>query len=307
MGLHLRERTFELLKSSPDQRFKAREIADWIHRTYPAETREKIEKSSFLDSDAGLLNQLVAEIGANRPNWQIKFPNLRTTEGRPRRYYWTEKTEAEEVHEAEELAEGPTEVATPIDGPRSGHILERDLYPMLIEFISSEFSASAFRINEGTASNRRGPGGNKWLYPDIVAIEALTAGLNKEVIEAVRHSGERRARLWSFEMKRLLNRSNVREAYFQAVSNSSWSNFGYLAAAEIEGSDTLQEIQMLYSVHGIGLIEIDMDSPTESVLRIPARERISIEWSMCSRLANENKDFYAFIKRVRQFFQTGDL
>lgn len=185
--------------------------------------------------------------------------------------------------------------------------LERDLYPMLIDFISSEVGASAYRIDEGTASNRRGPGGNKWLYPDVVAIESLTAGMNKEVVGALQHSGERRARLWSFEVKRLLNRSNVREAYFQAVSNSSWANFGYLVSAEIEGAETLREIQMLYAVHGIGLMEIDMENPTESVVRIPAREKLSVEWSMCSRLADENRDFSSFMKKVRQYFQTGDL
>jgi hypothetical protein len=30
-----------------------------------------------------------------------------------------------------------------------------------------------------------------------------------------------------------------------AVSNSSWANFGYLVAAEIEGQDTLKELRML--------------------------------------------------------------
>lgn len=305
--MNLRERTFELLKSSPNQRFKAREIAEWIHETYHAETLDKIERSSFLDSEAALLNQLVAEIGANRPAWQLKFPNLRTTEGRPRKYYWTEKTEAEEINEAEEMANDEIQTSgTPsISAPHRS--LERDLYPMLIDFVSSEAGASAFRINEATASNRRGLGGNKWLYPDIVAIESLTSGMNKEVVGALQHSGERRARLWSFEVKRLLNRSNVREAYFQAVSNSSWASFGYLAAAEIEGADTLREIQMLYAVHGIGLIEIDMESPTESIIRIPAREKLSVEWSMCSRLADENRDFASFMKKVRQFYQTGDL
>lgn len=261
-----------------------------------------MKRSTFIESEGALLAQLVAEIGANRPQWQKRYPSLRTTEGRPRLYYWTEKTETEEVFEAE--AASPELPSQNANGPR---ILEHDLYPMLSSFVSAEFGASAYRIDEGRGSNRRGPGGNKWLYPDIVALEALTAGLNKEVIEAVRHSGERRARLWSFEVKRLLNRSNVREAYFQAVSNSSWASFGYLAAAEIEGADTLKEIQMLYAVHGIGLIEIDINSPTESVVRIPARERLWIEWSMCSRLADENKDFENFMRKVRQFFQTGDL
>ncbi|WP_230631706.1 HrgA protein [Sphingomonas sp. Leaf37] len=295
------------MKTYPDQRFKAREIADWIHRTYPTETLEKMARSSFLETETALINQLVAEIGANRPAWQNRFGSLRTTEGRPRRYYWTEKTETEEVNEAE--GGQPIAIALPVaslSGPPK-QLLERDLYPTLIDFISSEVGASAFRINESLASNRRGPGGNKWLYPDIVAIEALTSEMNKEVVGALQHSGERRARLWSFEVKRLLNRSNVREAYFQAVSNSSWASFGYLVAAEIEGADTLQEIQMLYSVHGIGLIELDPHSPTESILRIPARERLSIEWSMCSRLADENRDFSSFMRRLRQFYQTGDL
>ena len=303
--LNLRERTFELLKSNPGQRFKAREIAEWIHFTYPDETLDKLQRSTFLETEAALLNQLVAEIGANRPAWQRKFPNLRTTEGRPRRFYWTEKTEVEEVSDAEHPAEGFTNAPDRVDIRQPA--LERDLYPMLIEFISSEVGATAYRINEGTASNRRGPGGNKWLYPDIVALESLTFDMNKEVTAALQHSGERRARLWSFEVKRLLNRSNVREAYFQAVSNSSWASFGYLVAAEIEGAETLREIQMLYGVHGIGLIELDVESPTESVLRIPARERLAIEWSMCSRLADENRDFSAFMKRLRQFYQTGDL
>jgi hypothetical protein len=304
--LNLRERVFELLKSQPDQRFKAREIAEWIHRTYRAETLDKMERSSSLETEAALLGQLVAEIGANRPGWQARYPSLRTTEGRPRRYYWTDKSETDEVREVEDDFDAllMTQPPEPDLKPRC---LERDLYPMLIDFISSEVRASAFRINEGTASNRRGPGGNKWLYPDIVAIEALTSGMNKEVVGALQHSGERRARVWSFEVKRLLNRSNVREAYFQAVSNSSWASFGYLVAAEIQGADTLREIQMLYGVHGIGLIEIDMQSPTESVLRIPAREKLSIEWSMCSRLADENKDFSSVMKRLRQFYQTGDL
>lgn len=304
--MNLRERTFELLKSQPNQRFKAREIAEWLHRAYPAETLDKMKRSTFLETESALLSQLVAEIGANRPTWQAKFPNLRTTEGRPRRYYWTEKSEIEEVQEVENSFDAVLENSTHHIGAKP-HLLERELYPILMAFVSSEVRASAFRIDEGTASNRRGPGGNKWLYPDIVAIEALTSGMNKEVVGALQHSGERRARLWSFEVKRLLNRSNVREAYFQAVSNSSWASFGYLVTPEIEGADTLREIQMLYAVHGIGLIEVDMESPTESQIRIPARERLSIEWSMCSRLEDENRDFSAFMKRVRQFYQTGDL
>ncbi len=304
MPLKLRERVFQLLKENPDKRFKAREIAEWVHLFFPIETAEKIEKSSFIRDEQSLLYQLVAEIGSNRPQWQKKYPNLRTTEGRPRRFYWTEKTELEEVEEAE--AESGS--VSRYDG-ESGQsdFTEHELYPKLIEFLRAEYSAKGARIDESKASNKRGKGGNKWLYPDVVAVDALTKNLNVEVVEALKHSGEQRARLWSFEVKKLLNKSNVREAYFQTVSNSSWANFGYLVAARIEGADAIKELQMLYAVHGIGLIELEPESPTESIVRIPAREKPNIEWTMCSRLADENSDFQDFMKRVRKFFQTDDL
>lgn len=307
MQLKLKDRTFELLKSHPETRYKAREIAEWIHNNFPNETLDKMARSDAINTEAALLNQLVAEIGSNRPRWQDRHPNFRTSEGRPRKFYWTEKSEIEEIKEAEREIHDADQRFLGSNKEENKRVLERDLYPLLSQFIGTEFEAMASRIDEGTASNKRGPGGNKWLYPDIVALEALTHGFNDEVVKAIRHSGERRARLWSFEVKRLLNRSNVRESYFQAVSNSSWASFGYLVAADIEGPDTIREIQMLYSVHGIGLIELDIDSPTESVVRIPAREKFSIEWSMCSRLADENKDFRKYMKTVRQFYQTGDL
>src|SRR5690606_39510748 len=84
-------------------------------------------------------------------------------------------------------------------------------------------------------------------------------------------------RLWSFDAKLLINRSNARECFFQAVSNSSWANFGYLVAAEIEGQDTLKELRMLFAAHGIGLIKLDTENPVDSQVLIPARERDEIE------------------------------
>ncbi|MNC38580.1 hypothetical protein D3C75_871940 [compost metagenome] len=119
--------------------------------------------------------------------------------------------------------------------------------------------------------------------------------------------GERRARLWSFEVKLLLNRSNARKSFFQAVSNSSWANFGYLVAATVEGDGTLKELRMLAAAHGIGVIQIDVQSPTESQILIPARERSEIDWDMCNRLTEENGDFAEFIGRIRRFHQTGEV
>jgi hypothetical protein len=160
------------------------------------------------------------------------------------------------------------------------------------------------RIDEKRSSNRKGPQGNMWLYPDVVGMEDLTVDWNREIKDCVKECAEKKTRLWSFEVKRLLNQSNVREAFFQAVSNSSWANYGYLVAAEIEGA--IKELRMLSARHGIGVIKIDPANPPESEILIPARERPELDWATCNRLAGENKDFLKFIKLVRQFYQTGD-
>jgi hypothetical protein len=74
MALELRKRVFELLSSKPDTKFKASDIAKWICETYPDEAQAKLENSPHLKNKPQLLiNQLVAEIGSQRPNWQDRY------------------------------------------------------------------------------------------------------------------------------------------------------------------------------------------------------------------------------------------
>ncbi len=101
----------------------------------------------------------------------------------------------------------------------------------------------------------------------------------------------------------LINRANVREAWFQAVSNSSWANLGYLVAADIQES-AMKELRLLAASYGIGLIRLDIHDPNESEVLIPARERGDIDWDACNRLAQENSDFQSVVSWVRQFHQT---
>ncbi len=178
--------------------------------------------------------------------------------------------------------------------------------PLLGEYLSREAGVDAMRIDEQRGSNARGSGGNRWLYPDVVGLEDLTRGWDDELRHCVSETGNARALLWSLEVKLHLKRSNVRESYFQAVSNSSWANFGYLVAAEIEGQGTMQELRMLSALHGIGVLQLDAENPSESNILIPARGRSEVDWSTCNRLVIESPDFKNFIKRVRQFYQTGD-
>jgi len=137
-------------------------------------------------------------------------------------------------------------------------------------------------------------------------MENLSAKWHREVIDCAREYSDKKTKLWSFEVKRAVNRTNVRECYFQAVSNSSWANYSYLVAADLEGNDTIHELRMLAGLHGVGVILLDETNPSESQVYIPSRARPEIDWNAANRLAEENADFLDFIKLVRQFYQTGD-
>jgi hypothetical protein len=187
-----------------------------------------LARSVALKSQDDLLQQLVAEVGANRPLIVKAHPEIRTVEVRPRLFYWTEESEQEEADAVEErgaIPDSSVSSPSPVHLPEDVSIFEVDLYPLLGTFLRTESGLNVQRIDEKRSSNKRGPQGNKWLYPDIVALEDLTNGWTKEVRDCVSEVGARKFRLWSLEVKLLLNRSNVREAYFQAVSNSSWANF----------------------------------------------------------------------------------
>lgn len=303
MALNLRQRVMDRLRELAGTQQTARDLAEWIFDNFPNECAEKKATSaSYIKTDADLVQQLVAEIGGQRPRWQTMHTQLKTTEGRPRRYYWTEMDADAEVAAAEGTVE------TTLNHAAVSPVREHELYPLLAEYLlDEELGVRAMRINERRSSNRFGGGANEWLHPDLVGLEDLTADWRRELRECVSVLGERRARLWSFEVKLLLNRSNARKSFFQAVSNSSWAHFGYLVAERVEGDGTLKELRMLAAAHGIGLIQLDRQSPSESQILIPARERSEIDWDMCNRLTEENADFAEFLGRVRRFHQTGEL
>lgn len=292
----------QCLKAHPGRKLKAREIAEWIVRTYPDAAADKLRRSSVLETPEMLLSQLVAEIGANRPAIENRNRQVRTTEDRPRLYYWSESSDEAEVRQIE----GPTvDLALEPEAAEASR-REHDLYPLLTLFLAAEFNVLSRRVDEKRSSNARGPHGNQWLFPDLVGMEDLTRDWQAEVKQLVSEASGQKARLWSFEVKLILNRSNVRAAYFQAVSNSSWANFGYLVAPTIQGAETIKELRMLSALHGVGVIKLDADNPPESQVLIPARERPVVDWANCSRLAEENADFREIIALVRQFHQTGD-
>lgn len=248
------------------------------------------------------LNQVVSEIGSQHKGI-VKSGEVATTEGiKPRLYYHPVESAVSEAGDgagASHEQESAETTAEPL--------LEKELYPLLAIYLRNQRNLYSKRIEESRGKNRRGKKGNKWLYPDIVAMEPLALEWESDIIDCVSKAGDNRVKLWSFEVKRQLDGSNIRESFFQAVSNSSWANYGYLVAADIVGSVTRGELDLLSSLHGIGLMQLDIDDPNESQILIPARERPAVDWQSADRVAKENADFEAFIRNVKNYYLTNDL
>ena len=293
----LSEKILECLQAHPDKKFTSKELATWVFETYPEECRQKQERSKAtvtrLDSDDALIQQLSAEINATTVG---KLPSVKMTDDRPRQYYFSTLSDEDEVKQAEGVPSSTT---------KDRDYTESDLYPMLGDFLKRELHVTSKRVNEKRSHNMHGAGGNHWLFPDIVGFEDLGTLWNADIKSCAEKMGDCRIRLWSFEVKKLLNRSNVREAYFQAVSNSSWANLGYLVAAEIHNSE--EELRLLSGLHGIGVIRIVPDDPAKNVIMIPARERPVVDWNVANRLAQENKDFLGYVQSIRDFHLTGKI
>ena len=297
----LGEKVVECLRSNPGKKFTAYEIAKWIFETYPDDREKKRSRSKRSLDDEGLVEQWESEIYSGRKGFEENCPQIKIIEDNPFKYYYLTRSDEDEVAQAEDGYDDAD--VTHASAPHSSRLKEEDLYPQLIQYLLDEHGVFSMRIVDRTSSNRRGRNGNLWLHPDVVGMEDLSAEWSSEVRDCVRDYPDRRASLWSFEVKRLLNPSNVRESFFQALSNSSWANFAYLVAPEIR-EDVMKELHMLSAAHGIGLIRLDVESPSKSKVLIPARERDAVDWDMVNRLAVENPDFRKFVERVTKFCQT---
>jgi hypothetical protein len=141
---------------------------------------------------------------------------------------------------------------------------------------------------------------SEWLHPDMVGCDySPLEDWSREVYELSLATGNITIRLLSFEIKRELNFGNLRESFFQTVSNSSWANESYLVAAEIsEENEFRNELSRLSTSFGIGIIKLNIEDPDSSEIVFPAKYRETLDWETINKLAM-NPDFKEFIDRVK--------
>ncbi|WP_120800565.1 HTH domain-containing protein [Helicobacter pylori] len=155
---------------------------------------------------------------------------------------------------------------------------ERDLHPLLVKFPDGD---PKFRLrcktiyHERCLKDKRGKG--EWNYPNIVGVYfpynkySPFVKYDGEILKFLHHTGQKKHKLFSFELKKDLAFINLKESYFQAVSNSTWANEGYLVVKNIK-EDVLDELRRLNQSFGIGVIKLESEISNSKIL-LPARER----------------------------------
>ena len=175
---------------------------------------------------------------------------------------------------------------------------ERDLHPLLLSFVyvDSHFNCVTKTIHhEKSRKEKRGM--NEWLHPDLVGLYFPYKSLEDDTIELINFFNDCQYRLFSFEMKINVNFSNLREYYFQAVSNSSWANEGYLVALNYADDPELQEEMLrLNNAFGIGFIKLNPESIEQSEILFPAEYNEAVDWDTVDKLSETNPEFNKFIK-----------
>lgn len=208
---------------------------------------------------------------------------------RPRQYYLLNSANKIDFEYAD------TEVKT-ITLKKEKNYLEKDLHPLLVYFAKFYLNVYCKTINHSKSSKKEF---GEWLHPDIVGCCFPIDSWQPSTLELSQALGVMNIRLYSFELKRELNFTNLREAFFQAVSNSSWAHEGYLCAAEIsEDADFLSEIKRLSTSFGIGLIHLDTNDPDSSRIIYSAKSKDHLDWESMNKLCI-NTDFQEFLKRIK--------
>jgi len=178
---------------------------------------------------------------------------------------------------------------------------ERDLHPLLVKFANANqnFKAHLKTIFHENSFKKRS-GFNEWLHPDIVGVYfPFEKDLDRNALELQKTLSLSSTRLFSYELKKELNWANLRQCYFQAVSNSSWAHEGYLVTLDLnEDSEFMDELRRLNNAFGIGIIKLDPKNIYESEILFPAKRRDLLDWDTINRLISSNIDFKEFIQRV---------
>jgi len=195
-----------------------------------------------------------------------------------------------------EILTGITETVTVKKEDERKTYNERDLHKLLSSYLKNTgiYSKTIFHEQStfGKDSNQI------WTHPDMVGIRFLNlqSKASQNFIKAINRVDT--FKLSSYEIKKEINSdAELKKAFFQAVSNSSWANYGYIVAFEFSDSLT-EEIERLNQSFGIGVIELNAN-PYKSKTLFQAMYR-DLDFKTIDKLCKINKEFEKFIEQIEK-------
>lgn len=194
--------------------------------------------------------------------------------------------------------------------PEVKTIPESSLHPYLVKFAKERFNVYCKTINAFKFIKKRDKIG-KWTNPDIVGINPAILNLNplfQKEVEKLGIVSTKVVQFYSFELKLKIDKSNITECYFQAVSNSSWANLGYLVVGDLDTDPIfLSNLARLNNGYGIGIIKLNLHNPSNSEIIVSAREREIIDINFMNFLSGINHDFYNFVESASNIITTKEV
>ncbi|GAA8547394.1 COG2958 family protein [Helicobacter pylori] len=147
---------------------------------------------------------------------------------------------------------------------------ERDLHPFLTYMAYYNENLKCYTKTIFHEESVKSPKGmDRWLYPDMVGVRFLHAELsNENLIAFSKKFDTLPVKLVSFELKKEISVNNCRECYFQAISNSSWANEGYLVGRHIDthNPQLMDLLKRLHASFGIGVIDLRTNEDKSAIL-----------------------------------------
>ncbi|OPG50265.1 COG2958 family protein [Helicobacter pylori] len=178
---------------------------------------------------------------------------------------------------------------------------ERDLHPFLTYMAINNENLKCYTKTIFHEESSKSPKGmDRWLYPDMVGVRFLHAEWsNENLIAFSKKFDTLPVKLVSFELKKEISVHNCRECYFQAISNSSWANEGYLVGRHIDthNPQLMDLLKRLHASFGIGVIDLRTDENKSAIL-LNAKYKEKIDYTVASELSAKNEKFNGFLKSV---------
>ncbi|MCQ2698181.1 COG2958 family protein [Helicobacter pylori] len=266
--------------------------------TGPISPTEMYDKAKELFEKGEITNMF--DYGGNTPDRSVSA-SIYTALNKGEELPFLKAQEKPVLIALKDAAKEPVLNAEKISAPSVKIAHERDLHPFLTYMAYYNENLKCYTKTIFHEESVKSPKGmDRWLYPEMVGVRFLHAELsNENLIAFSKKFDTLPVKLVSFELKKEISVNNCRECYFQAISNSSWANEGYLVGHHIDthNPQLMDLLKRLHASFGIGVIDLRTNEDKSAIL-LNAKYKEKIDYTMAQELSDKNEKFSGFLKSV---------